>query len=202
MTVRNAEMTQETLIRAAFEEIYAHGFQAASMNEIIKKAGATKGAMYHHFESKVELGYAVIDKVIRPLMAERWLEPLRQAENPIDALIENLKYLLVHYKDEALQHGCPVGNLAHEMSSIDEGFRLRIRSIIETWQGELSRLLMKGQEDGLVRNDIDPDSVGCFLIASIEGAIGVAKNSKNDLTIKSCGEQLIIYLESLRANSA
>ena len=200
MTVRNAEIMRETLIQAAFEEIYAHGFQAASMNEIIKRAGATKGAMYHHFESKVELGYAVIDQVIKPLMYERWLKPLQQSENPIDALTACMTDLINNAPEEAVIHGCPLGNLAHEMSALDEGFRLKIRNIHEIWQMELTRLMTEGQQDGLIRKDIDPESVGCFIIASIEGAIGIAKNSKDEKTFIRCGEQLIYYLDSLRAS--
>lgn len=201
MAVRNAEITRERLIQAAFDEIYAHGFQAAGMNEIIKRAGATKGAMYHHFESKTELGYAVLESIIRPLMKERWLDPLKRCDNPIDALAGCLEELIADAPEEAINHGCPLGNLAHEMSAIDEGFRLRIRGIIETWQAELARLLAQGQKEGLVRKDIDPDAVGCFIVASIEGAIGVAKNAKDEQTFKRCGEQLVFYMESLRAES-
>jgi AcrR family transcriptional regulator len=156
--------------------------------------------MYHHFESKVELGYAVIDQVIKPLMYERWLKPLQRSENPIDALTRCLNDLISNAPEEAIIHGCPLGNLAHEMSSLDEGFRLKIRNIHEIWQMELSRMLTNGQEVGVVRKDINADSVGCFIIASIEGAIGVAKNSKDEETFKRCGQQLIFYLETLRAN--
>lgn len=42
-----------------------HGFQAASLNNILAKTGLTKGALYHHFPDKDRLGYAVIEEVIR-----------------------------------------------------------------------------------------------------------------------------------------
>jgi hypothetical protein len=44
------------------------------------------GALYHHFENKEALGYAVVDEVIATMMRDKWLRPLEHAKNPIDAL--------------------------------------------------------------------------------------------------------------------
>lgn len=202
MTTRNANETKEKLIKAAFEEIHAHGFQATSMNEIIKRAGITKGALYHHFKSKTELGYAVIDEVIRPMMKERWLDPLSKSENPIDALIDCMAELIKNTPRQAVIKGCPVANLTHEMSGIDEGFRLKLSGVLKTWQAGLSQVFSEGIKKGYVKADVNTDNVACFLVASLEGAIGLAKNSKDENTFNRCGEQLIVYLESLRAKQA
>jgi len=198
MTIRNASTTREKIIQAAFEEIHSHGFQATSMNEIIKRAGTTKGALYHHFKSKTELGYAVVDQVIRPLMKERWLDPLSKSENPIDALINCMAELIKNTPKQAVIRGCPLANLAHEMSGIDEGFRLKLSEVLEAWQDGLSQVFSEGIKKGHVRPDVDTSNVACFLVASIEGTIGMAKNSKDEKTFHRCTEQLIIYLESLR----
>lgn len=202
MTIRNADATKVKIIQAAFEEIHSHGFQATSMNEIIKRAGITKGALYHHFKSKTELGYAVIDQVIRPMMKERWLDPLSKSENPIDALIDCMAELIKNTPKQAVIKGCPVANLAHEMSGIDEGFRLKLSGVLKTWQAGLSQVFSEGIKKGYVKADVNTDNVACFLVASLEGAIGLAKNSKDENTFNRCGEQLIVYLESLRAKQA
>lgn len=44
----------------------------------------TKGALYHYFDSKEDLGYAVVDEVIMEIGKEKWPRPLQNAENPID----------------------------------------------------------------------------------------------------------------------
>lgn len=48
----------------------------------------TKGALHYHFENKDALGYAVVDEVITDLTHKKWLRPLEEGENPIDALID------------------------------------------------------------------------------------------------------------------
>ena len=199
MSIRNSSATREKIVQAAFEEIHAHGFQATSMNEIIKRAGTTKGALYHHFKSKTELGYVVIDEVIRPMMKERWLDPLSKRENPIDALIDCMAELIKNTPKQAVIKGCPLANLAHEMSGIDEGFRLKLNEVLKAWQDGLSKVFSLGIKNGYVRPDVDTSNVACFIVACFEGAIGMAKTSNDGKIFVRCGEQLIIYLDSLRA---
>ena len=62
--VRDPARTRERLLRAAFQEMHRSGFRGADMNAILAAARVTKGALYHHFDSKEALGYAVVDEVL------------------------------------------------------------------------------------------------------------------------------------------
>jgi AcrR family transcriptional regulator len=53
---------------AAYEEIHRQGFKAASLANIRNATGLTQGALYHHFANKQQLGCAVLDEVIAPMM--------------------------------------------------------------------------------------------------------------------------------------
>ncbi len=75
---------------AAFDEIYHRGFQAASLNNILKNTDTTKGALYHHFKNKMELGYAVVDDVIYETIKVNWIEPLNKTDDPVKTLQQNL----------------------------------------------------------------------------------------------------------------
>jgi len=46
---------QAAILRAALDEFAAHGFSAASLNQIIDAAGISKGSMYYYFDDKEEL---------------------------------------------------------------------------------------------------------------------------------------------------
>src|SRR5215470_1500596 len=78
-----AETTRQRILRTAFEEFYRHGFQAGSLNRIVEEAGLTKGAIFHHFAGKQELGYAVVDEIIWPHFKARWIDPLAQSDDPL-----------------------------------------------------------------------------------------------------------------------
>ena len=89
---REPDVTRDKLLHAAFTEIYRNGFQGASLDVILRKAGVTKGALYHHFPDKSALGYAVVDEVVKGLLLERWLGVLeRQTGDPLTALQRMLR---------------------------------------------------------------------------------------------------------------
>jgi len=135
-TPRNPKRTRELLLQAAFQEIYKSGFRGTDLQKILETAGVTKGALYHHFDSKEALGYAVVDELIAGVIRDRWLRPLQNAENPIDALVGTVQSTSLNPDD--LRCGCPLNNLAQEMSPVDEGFRKRLAKLFRNWQGGIA----------------------------------------------------------------
>ncbi|MFF4276090.1 ScbR family autoregulator-binding transcription factor [Streptomyces sp. NPDC001536] len=53
--------TRRTILTAAASVFEEHGYQAATISEILSTAGVTKGALYFHFNSKEELAFGVLD---------------------------------------------------------------------------------------------------------------------------------------------
>jgi len=197
---RNPERTRRNLLEAAFEEIHKSGFRGTDLETILERAGVTKGALYHYFESKEDLGYAVVDEVIAEIGREKWLRPLQKAENPIDVLAGI--FLGSSTKPEHIRGGCPVNNLVLEMSPLDEGFRKRLAKQFDDWRDAIAGALRSGQQRGLVRNDLDPEETARFLMATYEGYISLAKNSQDAETLQSGMRTMAKYLETLRAKGA
>ena len=161
------------------------------------RPGVTKGALYHHFENKLDLGYAVLDEVIAEGVYDTWVRPLQEHEDPIAALHEILD--CASGESGMLRNGCPLNNLAQEMAGVDNGFQERISLICSTWQSEVSGALSKGQSRQIVRSDIDPVGVATFLVAAVQGSIGLAKSCQCGATFERSRAEVHRYLESLRA---
>jgi AcrR family transcriptional regulator len=195
---RDPDKTRQTLLQAAFDEIYRHGFQGASLDRILEHTGVTKGALYHHFRNKLELGYAVIEEVIRPWLTQNWIQAMAEKDDPLDALLHVIEARGKEHAVVGCHCGCPLNNLAQEMSPLDEGFRSRIEGLFNTWRRGLAAALRKGQAHGKVREGIDVDQVATFILASIEGSIGLAKNSQSMETFQQSLAGLKLFLDSLR----
>jgi AcrR family transcriptional regulator len=185
-------------LQAAYEEIYRSGFRSADLDAILAAAGVTKGALYYHFDNKEALGYAVVDEVIASMTQHKWVRPLRIAENPIDVLIGIVQSESV--KREDVRRGCPLLNLANEMSGIDEGFRKRTARVFKAWHGAVAAALREGQKRGLVRSDIDANETATFLIATYEGYVVLGKNSQDPRTMLSGQKRVRGQIESLRTS--
>src|ERR1043166_7935523 len=92
---RDPGRTRTSLLQAAFGEMHRSGCRGSDLETILHQAGVTKGAMYHHFDNKEAMGYAVVDEVIGEIMRAKWQTPLQEARNPIDALIGIVHRLLI-----------------------------------------------------------------------------------------------------------
>ena len=196
-TRKNPDQTRQKLVQAAYWEIYRHGFRSASLDRILTQAGVTKGALYHHFPNKTALGHAVVKEIIQPLIHRIWIRPLETAESPLEALAALDQAMEGNLSAGACELGCPLNNLAQEMSPVDEGFRKRLDGIFQLWQETLARALREGQQLAQIRSDIDPDHSAAFIIAAIEGSIGMAKNAQNSEPWNACTEGLKLHIESL-----
>jgi TetR/AcrR family transcriptional regulator, transcriptional repressor for nem operon len=194
--MRDPERTRDLLLQAAFQEVYRSGFQRADLDRIPAATGVTKGALYYHFESKAALGYAIVDEVIAGLMRDRWLRPLRGSADPIETLISVLERTSVRPED--VRRGCPLNNLAQEMSTLDQGFQRRLARVFREWNEGIASALSKGQSEGTVRRDLDARQGARFLIATYEGYLSLAKSAQDVGMLKAGIRNIIYWLRSLR----
>jgi AcrR family transcriptional regulator len=185
------------LLQAASREIYRSGFQSASVDTILAVAGVTKGALYYHFESKEALGHAVIDEVIATCVRGKWVRPLQNGTDPIDALIGAVQGIPVRPAD--VRGGCQLNNLAQEMSPLDEEFRKRLAIIFDAWREAVASVLREGQAHGNVRRDVEPADAAGLLIAMVEGYASLAKNAQDPKVMKAGIRNIVGWLRSLRA---
>jgi AcrR family transcriptional regulator len=193
------QATRRRLLEAAFAEFYAHGFQGGSLNHIVEAAGATKGALFHHFEGKQQLGYAVLEEVIGPLLLERWLDPVRESTDPVGDIQRAFRrYVEADISTGHWLQGCPLNNLAQEMSPLDDGFHQRINGLYDTWRGAYAAALERGIQAGTVRPSISPTRVAALIVSAQMGIWGSGKSSRRTTTMRQAADGVCDYLESLR----
>jgi AcrR family transcriptional regulator len=196
-TTRKSEDTRLKILNATFKEIHKHGYQGMRIDQVLINTGLKKGALYHYFSSKQELAYAVLEELIQKNMYKLWIEPLNDVADPLEA-IHSIFEERENWSDEFFSLGCPLNNLAQEMSPIDEGFRARIEKIFLEWRSAISEALKKGQIQGAVDKAINTEECGLFILASIEGTLSMAKNHQNKEVFYSCCKELKRYLNTLK----
>jgi TetR/AcrR family transcriptional regulator, transcriptional repressor for nem operon len=171
-------------------------FPLPSIDTILAATNVTKGALYYHFDNKEALGHAIVEEIIAKLTHDKWLVPLQRGKNPIDTLIGIVQRTSVRPED--VKGGCPLVNLAQEMSPLDEHFRKRLGKIFHAWQEGIALALRRGQSQGTVRRNLVPEETAGFLIAMYEGYVLLAKNAQ-DAKVWNVGIRNIVgWLRSLR----
>jgi TetR/AcrR family transcriptional regulator, transcriptional repressor for nem operon len=193
--VKDGRSTREALIEAATRLIHLKGYQNTSVDDVLTASGVGKGNFYHHFKSKEDLGYAILDRVVDAFL-ERALEPcFADQEAP---RLAQVRCFVGRVRDAQRERncvgGCVFGNLAAELSDVHEGFRARLTGLFERWQARLTQAVEEAQQRGEVTVACRPEAVGHFLVASLEGAILLTKLTKDIAVMDRCVEELNQYL--------
>jgi TetR/AcrR family transcriptional regulator, transcriptional repressor for nem operon len=195
-----ADATRDRILRAAFLEFYHHGFQGGSLNRVVAAAGTTKGALFHHFAGKRELGYAVVEEVIGPLLESRWLDPITEAAAPPRAMSEAFRtHVQADLDSGHWIWGCPLNNLAQEMAPLDAGFRERINDLYGRWRSRYAAALERGIAAGRVRSGVEPEAVAALVVASQMGIWGTGKSGQDRSAMLAAMGAVCAYLKSLEA---
>jgi TetR/AcrR family transcriptional repressor of nem operon len=135
------------------------------------------------------------------ILISQWIEPLRNSNNPKQAIINQIKFFYGAYENPKyfldIKHGCPLSNFVLDMSDKDELFFTYLESVYKRWQESVKQALVKAIELKQTNTDFDADKQALFIISSIEGVIGTAK-AHNDLkSLESGFDTLNSYIESL-----
>ena len=80
-----SEATRAALVSAGRSLFAERGYAAVATEEIVRAAGMTRGALYHHFDGKEELFAAVYEEVEADLVAELG-RMATEAADPLEAL--------------------------------------------------------------------------------------------------------------------
>ncbi len=187
--------TRDQILDAAARLIHLQGYHCTSLDDVLRESGVGKGNFYYYFKSKEDLGYAIIDRVTRGFI-ERTLEPVfgDPLGDPVAQIHAFLDRVLDNQRQRKCVGGCPIGNLASELSDVHEGFRRRLAGIFTEWRSRLTEALSRGQAAGRVRQDFEPSDVAQFLVAALEGAILLTKVTKDIGIMERCVEQLKQHL--------
>jgi TetR/AcrR family transcriptional regulator, transcriptional repressor for nem operon len=182
---RGADATRRALLDAAFAEIYRHGFQAASVADILKNTRVTKGAFFHHFPTKKALGYAVVDEVIAAMIRAQWVEPLARSGDALATILDEFRKGIDLLEAAPVNLGCPLNNLAQEMSPIDRGFQRRTQKVFDAWVGCFARALERERAAGRIRRSVDANETALYLVSQIEGLLSLSKNAQSTRVLRT-----------------
>jgi TetR/AcrR family transcriptional repressor of nem operon len=198
---RGGRQTRDAILAAAGKLMHVNGYQATSLDDVLRESGVGKGNFYYHFRSKEELGRAIVDELIGSFL-ERTLAPCFADLDacPVGQIRCFLDRVLAAQRESHCVGGCALGNLAAELADVHEGFRERLAGVFSIWRGELTRALERAQQRGAVGPECRPATVAHFLVASLEGAILMTKLTKDISLMEQCVEELKRYLALYEVN--
>jgi|GEM_PF-668363 len=138
MALRNAEVTRDRLMGAALELYAERGYAGTCLDAIVQRAASSKGAFYHHFESKEHLTALALS-----VRWEAWMEEIQVLWQSPGTAADKLNRLLMLLKPDHNDAGCALGMLGFESSSLPPQVQQVLAEGLQRWKELLGRLLQE-----------------------------------------------------------
>lgn len=190
--------TRDKLIEVARELIYLQGYEATSVAEILDKAGVNSGSLYHYFKGKEELLLAVLD-TYKDMLWPVLLEPIfSKVNDPVERIFALLDGYRRGLEYTACTAGCPIGNLALELSD-NPRVREKIAANFDGWCTAIQKCLDEAA-DRFPAN-LDRAKLSKFVLTVMEGGVMQARAHGSIEPFDACVEQLRDYFDRLMATA-
>ncbi len=185
--------TRAALVAAARELFAERGYAEVATEGIVRAAGVTRGALYHHFADKRELFAAAYEDVERELVERTAQSALASAADPLEALHAGAQAFLEACEDPAVQRIALVD--APAVLGWERWREIGLRYGLGLVQGTLQEAV----EAGLIESQPVGPLAHLLLGAIDEGAMLVARADDGGQTREQVGESLGRFLDALRA---
>jgi AcrR family transcriptional regulator len=172
----------------------ARGYHATGMREILKDTRLSSGAFHHHFPTKDALAMAVIIDRVAPAVRETWIDPIREARS-LNAAIKKVFTAIIRGIDRrGAVHGCPLNNLAMELSFSNPQFRDALRAIFVEWQAVLAQRIADTRGGGRLDKQ-EHAAAAAFIVATYSGAMNLAKATQSAAPLRIAAQTLSAWME-------
>jgi AcrR family transcriptional regulator len=187
-----SEATRGALIEVARQLFAERGYAAVGTEEIVRAAGLTRGALYHHFNGKAELFQAVYEDVESQLVQRIAASAISSASDPLQALHAGAQAFLDACEDPTVQRIALVDApsvLGWERWR-EIGLRYGFGLVQETVQAAIDAGLIEPQPVGPLAH---------LLLGAIdEGAMLIARADDGGQTREQVGASVARFLDALR----
>jgi AcrR family transcriptional regulator len=188
---QQAAVTRSELMRTARELFAERGYAGVGTEEIVARAGVTRGALYHHFADKKDLFRAVHEELERDLVASIG-EQIADIDDPWELLVRGMRAFLNACTDPALIRislvDAPVVLGWEEWREVDARYGL----------GLVSSGLQNAMDRGAFRR-LDVRPLAHLLLGSMtEAAMMIAYARDHEAARREVEGPLLALLEGLR----
>ncbi len=165
------DATRQLLLDIGTRLMLETGYAGTGIQAILHEAGVPKGSFYHHFASKEDFAFDIIDAYFadHQRLLDRYLND--GSVSPLTRLRCYFEANIAAYAAQGYRNGCLVGMLSQEMADQSETFRARLRDIFARWRDRFAVCLIQAQAAEEISAHLDVPTIAAFTLDSWEGAL-------------------------------
>jgi TetR/AcrR family transcriptional repressor of nem operon len=185
------------LLDAAMQVIRAQGYSGTTVDDVCSAAGLTKGAFFHHFESKEELAVAAAAHFSE--MAERLFgaAPYRELADPLDRVLGYIDFRTAILTGPIPEFTCLLGTMVQEAYDTHPAIRRACNSYISVHAVDLAEDIAAAKALYAPAAEWSAESLALYTLAVLQGAFVLAKAKGGPDVARDCLAHLRRYVLQL-----
>ena len=176
--------TREKILGEAARLFALKGYHDTKLEEVREGARVTTGAFFHHFSSKEDLGFAVIERHME--QRRRLLEEIEEClpppdgDDPLQVVFRRLDAIQeMIRRREQCKGGCIIGNLSTALSDTHDAFRERLARCFDEMELEFRPHLAAAAATHGPGRPVDAAALARYIVAIIQGSIMLTRTRQD-----------------------
>lgn len=159
----DTQVRREQIAEAALGLIAGQGLRALNMAAVARRVGLVPSGIYRHFESKDQILEAVLD-----LLRQRLLDNVEAArQEHADPLLRLRDVLMRHVRFIREGRAIPRIIFSDDVHGGHPDRKNRVRQILGEYMGHVADFVRQGQQQGLIRPELEPETVALMFLGMI-----------------------------------
>lgn len=184
---KETKTTRTKIMDAAQNLILDNGFGGTTIDSVIDIAGVSKGAFFHHFSSKAELGRTLVQRYAA-MDADHLERTLVKAEELSDDSLQQLLIFIKLFEQEIISMeepfpGCLFASYLQQSELFDSDILDIIRNSILLWRTRVLDKLKTIESKYPPRHEVNLESLADMLMVIFEGSFIVSRSLNNNMII-------------------
>lgn len=165
------------MVGAAVDLFRRHGYAATTVDQICAAAGVTKGAFFHHFESKEALAEATLERWQEYMAAAYERVPYAAIADPRAKLSACMDYFIEMMSNTKQVRSCLAGTIVQEISESHERLREAAQACFVCGESRFAALVEDVCRVAPAKLEVDSESLAQLWMATIQGSLLLSKAS-------------------------
>lgn len=182
MYIDMAQAAKAKLLNASLSLIREKGYSSMTIDDLCTRAGVTKGAFFHYFKSKDELGVAAADHWSTVTGALFETAPYHDHADALDRVLAYIDFRRTLLRGAVREFSCVVGTMVQETYGEHPAIRDACAASIFGHAGTLEADIAEAKASRCIAGDWTPLSLAAHTQAVLQGAFILAK-AKNNVSV-------------------
>ena len=185
----------EVALTKAMEVFWAHGYEAASLSELLKNMGIGKKSLYDTFGNKQSLFLKALEHY-----ADRTIREMRDRLLTEGSPLSHLKQLLLDWQirhSQPQSHGCMFGTNIADFDTDDALIAQAMRGYLRQVEDVFCTALTRAQKAGEISTDASPRDLARLLLCTAQGVALLGRVMEDDTTLAGAIQAELTLLAGL-----